>query len=48
MIARTSSLGTTRQRLIGIIRASGSPFRVSAYDRPGRRPGVTAPESATN
>src|SRR5580704_8228779 len=47
-IARTSSLGTARRRLIGIIRASVSPLRVSVYDRTCRRPRVTDPESATN
>ena len=47
-IARTSSLGTARRRLIGIIRASGSPLSVRVYDRPCLRPRVTEPESATN
>src|SRR5215469_303702 len=47
-IARTSSLGTARRRRTGIIFASGSPFSVSVYERPCRRPRVTEPESATN
>ncbi len=46
--ARTSSFGTACRRLIGIILASGSPFRVRVYECPWRRPRVTDPESATN
>src|ERR1700722_11980270 len=47
-IARTSSVETARRRRIGVILASGSPFRVSVYARPCRRPRVTEPESETN
>lgn len=41
-------MGTARRRRIGTILASGSPFSVSVYARPCRRPRVTEPESATN